>query len=108
MYKLRGPLFSPREKRDATLEDLSPRYVSCFQSGLAEKCTFARPHQIETKRAREREREREREIVHYAAMATRRLHKERSKALKRMSFDGSGEACNKLRRPYEIASIDQH
>ena len=56
----------------------------------------------------EREREREREIVHYAAMATRRLHKERSKALKRMSFDGSGEACNKLRRPYEIASIDQH
>ena len=59
-------------------------------------------------REKESEGEREREIVHYAAMATRRLHKERSKALKRMSFDGSGEACNKLRRPYEIASIDQH
>ena len=59
-------------------------------------------------REKESEGERERDIVHYAAMATRRLHKERSKALKRMSFDGSGEACNKLRRPYEIASIDQH
>ena len=45
----------------------------------------------------EGERERgERDIAHYAAMATRRLHKELSKALKRMSFDGSGEACNKL------------